>query len=80
MGPHLHVDVKAKPVDKDVKRLGDGVHLANPVKDNVHSRDENLPHAVEGEEVAKEVEVFPLAALGPINPFPHVLEVVQLQE
>ena len=80
LGPHLHVDVKFEPVDKDVKGLCDGVHLADPVKDNVHSGDEDLPHAVEGEEVTEEVEVLPLAALGPVDPLPHVLKVMQLQE
>ena len=80
LGPHLHVDVKSKPVNEDVKGLGDRVHLAHSVKYNVDSRNEDFPHAVEGEEVSQEVEVFALAALGPVDPLPHVLKVMQLQE
>ena len=80
LGPHLHVDVKSKPVNEDVKGLGDRVHLAHSVKYNVDCRNEDFPHAVEGEEVSQEVEVFALAALGPVDPLPHVLKVMQLQE
>ena len=38
------------------------VNLSNPVKNNIDSRDEYLPNAVNGEEVAKKVEIFPLTS------------------
>ena len=62
MGPHGHINIEAKPVDKNVKCLGDGVNLSNSVKNNVDSRDEDLPDAVDGEEVTQKVEILPLAS------------------
>ena len=78
--PHLHVNVEAKPINQNVKGLRDGIHLAHPVEYDVHGGDEDLPHAVEREEVAQEIEVFPLAAFRPVNSLAHILKVVQFQK
>ena len=60
LGPHGHVDVEAEPVDEDVECLGDGVHLAHAVKHDVHRGDEDLPGAIDWEEVAQKVEILAL--------------------
>ena len=48
------------PVDENVKRLRDWVHLPHSVKDDVDSGDENLPDTVEREEISQKVEVHSL--------------------
>ena len=75
-----YIDVDPEPVDQDVECLGDRVHLADSVKHDIDGGDEDLPGTVDREEVAEEVEVLPLAALGPVDPLAHVLKVVQLKE
>ena len=78
MGPHGHINVETKPVDKNIKCLGDGVNLANPVKDNVDGGDEDLPDTVDGEEVSQNVEVLALTCLGTVNPLPDILQIMSL--
>jgi len=79
LGPDRHVHVDAEPVHQDVKGLGDGIHLAHAVKHNVDGGDEDLPDAVDGEEVAEEVEVSSLPRGGPFVPLAHVLQIVRLK-
>ena len=78
--PHGHVNVHPEPVHQDVKRLGDGVHLADPVEHDVNSGDEDLPGAVDREEITEEVEIFSLTSLAPLHPLERVLELVRLEE
>ena len=78
--PHGHVDVHPEPVDQDVERLGDGVDLADPVKHDIDGGDENLPGAVDREEVAEEVKVFALTGLTPLHPLERVLKLMRLEK
>ena len=55
------------------KVLSDGVDLADMVENNVDGRYEDLPDAVDREEVAEKVEVLSLERLGPLDPLSHVL-------
>lgn len=78
--PEHDVDVEAEPVDRDLHALGDGVDPADAIEDDVDGADEDLPDAVEREEVAEEVEVLALPSLGPLDALAHVLHVVDLHE
>ena len=49
--PEHDVDVEAEPVDRDLHALGDGVDPADAIEDDVDGADEDLPDAVEREEV-----------------------------
>ena len=80
LGPDRHVHIDAEPVDEDVKGLGDGIHLAHAVKHDVDGGDEDLPDAVDGEEIAEEVEVSALPRGGPFVSLPHVLQIVRLRK
>ena len=64
----------------DLHALGDGVDPAHAVEDDVDGADEDLPDAVEREEVPEEVEVLSLPGLGPLDALPHVLHVVDLHK
>ena len=55
-------------------------HLADPVKHDVDGGDEDLPGAVDREEVSEDVEVFPLARGAPLHALQRVLELVRLEE
>jgi hypothetical protein len=78
--PEHDVDVEAEPVDRDLHALRDGVDPADAVEDDVDGADEDLPEAVEREEVPEKVEVLALPRLGPLDPLAHVLHVVNLHE
>ena len=75
-----YIDVDPEPVDQDVECLGDRVHLADPVEHDVDGGDEDLPGAVDREEVAEEVEVFSLTRLAPLHPLQRILQLVCLEE
>ncbi len=78
--PEQDIDVEAKPVDRDLHALGDGIDSADAIEDDVDGADEDLPDAVEREEVSEEVEVLSLPSFGPLDPLAHVLHVVDLHE
>ena len=58
--PEDDVNVQPKPVYGDLHPLGDGIHPTDAVENDVHGGNEDLPRAIGGEEVAKEVEVLAL--------------------
>ncbi len=78
--PEDNVDIQPEPVDGDFHPLGNRVHPAHSVEDDVDRGYENLPHAIGGEEVSQEIEVFALPGLGPLVALSHVLQVVGLHE
>ena len=78
--PEKNIDVQAEPVHRDLHALGDWIDTSDSVENDVDGADEDLPGAVEWKEVAQEVEVLALPRLGPVDPFPHVLHVVNLHE
>ena len=78
--PEKNIDVQAEPVHRDLHTLGDRIDTADSVENDVDGADEDLPSAVEWKEVTQEVEVLALPRLGPVDPFPHVLHVVNLHK
>ena len=58
--PEQDIDVQAEPVDCDLHALRDRIDPADAIEDDVDGADEDLPDAIEREEVAEEVEVLAL--------------------
>ena len=74
--PKLDVKLKTEVIDGDFEASRNRIDSTHSVKHDVDRRYEDLPHAIEGEEVTERVKVYPLESLRVDDPFLMVAEVV----
>ena len=78
--PERQVDVEAAPMDGDLEASRDGILPSDSVEDDVDQTNEDLPNAVNAEDVTQNIEVFALEGRRPALTLLHVLHRVDLKE
>lgn len=80
LAPEGHVHVEAAPVHGDLEAARNRILFAHAIEHDVDRANEDLPQAVQAEEVAEHIEVLALQRARPALALLHVTQCVHLKE
>lgn len=80
LGPEGDVQWDAHPVHSDFDSFRHRIHLSDSVEDDIDERDEDLPDAVDGKEVAEHVEIHPHECLAELDSAQHLTKLDKIEK
>lgn len=78
--PKLYIKLHPQPTHSYLDSSSNCVLLPNSIEHDIDRADENLPHAINAEEVSEEIEVLSLKCLGPSLTLLHIFHVMKLEK